>query len=85
MPTPSYCVAVFLLVSSNRSAFQISTTMANETDIPQSDSSEQALTLESKLKELELQLEKQRQTFGKYHANTQEAEHDLFLEYQFAG
>jgi hypothetical protein len=59
--------------------------MANERQTQRSDSSEQALALESKLKELELQLEKQRQTFGKYHTNTQEAEYDLCLEYQFAG
>jgi hypothetical protein len=58
--------------------------MANETENLQSDLSEHPVASELKLKELELQVEKQRQNFGESHVDTQEIEHELSLEYQFA-
>jgi tetratricopeptide (TPR) repeat protein len=59
--------------------------MANEMGNPQSGSSGLASAGESRIQELELQLEQQRQTFGQCHIETQEAEHELSIEYQFAG
>jgi hypothetical protein len=55
-----------------------------EHDLVAESQQELAVSEEYKLRELELHVEKQRETLGESHSHTLEAMHDLSLEYQFS-